>query len=440
MKRKERTSSVKSSPENRTKRRKRISDFYLPDECWECVFRFIINDNNKSCLNSLSLVSKQFLSITNSLLFSLRVKVKTRPFLPILFERFTNLNTLDLTYFYDDHNLDDLLCQISIFPLKLKSLKLPFGCRFPAYGLQVFLQTITTLNSLTCCAADFCDMDLSPIVDCFPLLEHLELCNTSFNDQHVVDFSLFLSNLVSINLNACRNLTETTLFSLGRNCPSLIEIKMKCTATGEASVGHSDSLVEFGVYPQLKSLYLAHNYRLSDEIIRILASIFPNLELLDLGHCYNISQVPELEVLNLSETKVNDKTLYAISKNCCGLLQLLLEFCYNVTEVGVKHVLENCTQLREINLRYIHNFEMAGRNDAVIAAALEAVAQAVGQQPNAGAGNDGGDMSVTEYAAKFVELAKFYPHYTAETEDTKAHYKVYDRVGNFGVYVGLMGL
>jgi len=26
-----------------------------------------------------------------------------------------------------------------------------------------------------------------------------------------------------------------------------------------------------------------------------------------------------------------------------------------------------------------------------------------------------GDMSVTEYAAKFVELAKFYSHYTAET-------------------------
>jgi len=77
-----------------------------------------------------------------------------------------------------------------------------------------------------------------------------------------------------------------------------------------------------------------------------------------------------------------------------------------------------------------------------------------------------GNMSMTEYAAKFVELAKFYPHYTAETiefskcikfenglradikraigyqkirnfselvsscriyeEDTKAHYKVVD--------------
>jgi len=28
-----------------------------------------------------------------------------------------------------------------------------------------------------------------------------------------------------------------------------------------------------------------------------------------------------------------------------------------------------------------------------------------------------GDMSVTENAAKFVELAKFYPHFTAETTE-----------------------
>jgi len=28
-----------------------------------------------------------------------------------------------------------------------------------------------------------------------------------------------------------------------------------------------------------------------------------------------------------------------------------------------------------------------------------------------------GDMSVTEYAAKFVELAKFYPHYTPDTAE-----------------------
>ncbi len=38
---------------------------------------------------------------------------------------------------------------------------------------------------------------------------------------------------------------------------------------------------------------------------------------------------------------------------------------------------------------------MAGRNDAAIVAALEAVGQAVGQQPNVGAGNDGVRMLET---------------------------------------------
>jgi len=147
------------------------------------------------------------------------------------------------------------------------------------------------------------------------------------------------------------------------------------------NVHNSDSLMEFGVQPQLKSLYLANNSWLNDESIIMFASIFPSLQLLDLRSCQNISKgvgqvlkscckirnlnlaycstvnllginfrVPQLEVLNLSYTKVDDGTLYVTSKNCRGLLHLLLENS-DVTERGVKHVLENCTQLREINLK-----------------------------------------------------------------------------------------
>jgi F-box/leucine-rich repeat protein 2/20 len=146
---------------------------------------------------------------------------------------------------------------------------------------------------------------------------------------------------------------------------------------GGKIVGNCDSLVEFGVYPQLKSLYLGKNSWLSDQIITMFASIFPNLQLLDLNYCNHISEgfcevlrkcckirhlnlahcskvkllgmncVPNLEVLNLSCTKVDDETLYVISKNCRRLLQLLLEACDDVTEKGVKHLLENCTLLRD---------------------------------------------------------------------------------------------
>jgi hypothetical protein len=168
------------------------------------------------------------------ILFSLSVKVEKYHFLPHLFKRFTKLNTLDLTHFNNDHNLDMLLHQISNFPLKLTSLKLPKSCRFPAKGLQDFSQNITTLTSLTCSIIFLSNNNISLIADCFPLLkelnldhplvinkanfinsfsrmlsqlqciQHLELCSTYFlNDQHVVDFSLFLGNMVSINLNKC---------------------------------------------------------------------------------------------------------------------------------------------------------------------------------------------------------------------------------------------
>jgi F-box/leucine-rich repeat protein 2/20 len=208
-------------------------------------------------------------------------------------------------------------------------------------------------------------------------IQHLDLHYTYFlNDQHVVEFSSFLVDLVTIDLSYCRRLTKSALFTLAKNCPSLSEIKME--KIGGKIVGNSVSLVEFGVYPQLKSLYLGDNSWLSDEIITLFGSIFPNLQLLDLHYCNHISEgicqvlkrcckirhlnladcskvkllgvnfvVPNLEVLNLSNTNVDDETLYVISNNCRGLLRLLLRGCNDFTKKGVKHVLENCTLLRD---------------------------------------------------------------------------------------------
>ncbi|XP_058781933.1 uncharacterized protein LOC131656349, partial [Vicia villosa] len=173
----------------------------------------------------------------------------------------------------------------------------------------------------------------------------------------------------------------STLFDILRNNLSLTEIRMEYSLN--FIVQNSISFMDFFVRPQLESLRLAHNSRLRDESIIAFASVFPNLQLLDLSYCTNISQqgifhilkrcceikhlnlsgclrvkllgmnfeTPKLEVLNLSRTHVDDKTLYVISKTCRRLLQLLLEHCNDVTDKGVKHVLENCSQLRQINLR-----------------------------------------------------------------------------------------
>ncbi|GAU46499.1 hypothetical protein TSUD_285810 [Trifolium subterraneum] len=542
-------------------------DSYLPDECWESIFRFIIiNDedcNNNRYLNSISLVSKQFLSITNyvrfsctisdstilSLKFSHTVYDSTWRFLRRLFNRYTNLNSFNLNLQVLFIDIDKFLCQISCFPFKLTSLNVSHKPTFPANGLRVFSQKITTLTSLNCSHLGCLNSShLFLIAECFPLLEeldlscpsgcenyssyvdgvealslaliklrkvnlsglfpinnqslfhlfnnckhleevilftcdqitseglasalferptlrslsfsttlfnaelfatsrfidslvclkgltclvlkylcisnellysiareglpltrlglqhcaghsydgisyfltrcqrlqHLNLQNTDFlKDQHVVELSSYLGDLVSINLSNCGQLTKSALFSLAKNCSSLSEIKME--RIGSNIVENSDNLVDFGVYPQLKSLYLGNNSWLSDEIIMMFASGFPNLQLLDLNSCQCISEgiclalkswrkirnlnfadcskvkllglnfvVPKLEVLNLSNTNVDDQTLHTISKNCRGLLQLLLGHCDCITQEGVKHVVKNCRQLRAINVTNIH--------------------------------------------------------------------------------------
>ncbi|KEH25433.1 putative leucine-rich repeat domain, L domain-containing protein [Medicago truncatula] len=465
MKRK-RTSSLKSS-------QRMVSDStstapttttisYLPDECWETIFNFIItgDDNNHSYfyplnpsqqikrkrtslikssqkissstyshipnydhnsrnnhyLNSLSLVSKQFLSITSRLRFSYTFYDASRTFLCRIFERFTNLNSLNLSNYHCD--LDKFLREISTFPsLNITSLNISDQCNFPAYGLRAFAQNITILTSLNCSNTFLGKGGLLLIANCFPLLkelnlghndtsyinefhyllskcrciQHLDLNGIYFlNDLHVAELSLLLGDLVSINLSECRMLTESALFSLVRNCPSLREIKMERTNVGIGSVENFNFLTDFPPSPQLKSLCLALCQQLRDANIILFATIFPNLQMLDLNSCNGISEgicyvlrkcckirhlniadctrvkllgmnfvVPKLEVLNMSNTRVNDETLYVISKNCSGLLQLLLELCNDVTEEGVKHVVENCTQLKEI---YLGDFHISDKN------------------------------------------------------------------------------
>jgi F-box/leucine-rich repeat protein 2/20 len=160
----------------------------------------------------------------------------------------------------------------------------------------------------------------------------------------------------SLSLNYFDN-CSTLLAIVIRSCPSLSDIKIEHRGSWETNYV-DNSLMNFNVVSsdQLKSLCLAGNTWLNDQSLAYMN--FPNLQKLDLSHCYQISEegicqllrtCSKIRHLNLSYTQVDDETLYVISKSCRGLLQLSLEDCYFVTEKGVNHVVENCTQLKEIN-------------------------------------------------------------------------------------------
>ncbi|XP_045827669.1 F-box/LRR-repeat protein 2-like [Trifolium pratense] len=262
--------------------------YYLPEECWESIFIFLVKDKDND-FESLSIVSKQFLSITNRLLFSLKICYTMRPLLSCLFKRFTNLTSLNISSYGGD--LNKLLIEISCFPLNLTSLNISKQRHFPADGLQAFSGKITTLTSLFCShMVFFNNSHLFLISDIFPLLQELDL---SYNNG-------------PINIHSwkhCNGISEEGIAQMLRKC-----INIKClNLTGCSRVKL------FGI-----------NFVVSNS---------------------------KLEMLNLTRTSVDDETLYVISKSCCGLLKLRLKGCDYITENGVKHVIKSCTQLREINLR-----------------------------------------------------------------------------------------
>ncbi|XP_057452835.1 F-box/LRR-repeat protein 4-like [Lotus japonicus] len=209
-------------------------------------------------------------------------------------------------------------------------------------------------------------------------VQHLSLQRAKFlNDQLVAELSVFLGSLISIDISSCMMLTESALLALIRNCSLLSEIKMKVTGIGEEKFQYSNSFMNHCV----KSLHLGWNLFLGDETIKMLSLVCPNLQVFDLRYCSSISEggvvevlkrsckirhlnlshcspmklhgmnfeVPNVEVLSLAYSGIDDETLSVVSKSFSGLKYLDLELCGNVTDKGVRQVVENCKQLREIN-------------------------------------------------------------------------------------------
>jgi F-box/leucine-rich repeat protein 2/20 len=175
-------------------------------------------------------------------------------------------------------------------------------------------------------------------------IQHLDLQVTGFlNDEHVVELSLFLHDLVSINLSHCRKLTVSAFFALVNNCPSLSDIKMEHNDIGRKSLESSKSLKDFTPRPQLKYLRLAHNRWLTDENIIMIASISPNLQLLDLSNCCGIEE----GIVQVLRMCCNIRHLYL--SNCLKVkllemnfevpnLEVVSAFCH-YHKMGVKHVM-----------------------------------------------------------------------------------------------------
>ncbi|KEH19309.1 hypothetical protein MTR_8g446800 [Medicago truncatula] len=111
------------------------AEIYLPNECWKSIFKFLLNDYdgedeyyyNRNCLKSLSVVSKQFLTVTNSLRFSLKVSKVACTYLFLIADCFPFLEELNIPspiFLIDNESLLDGVEVLSLALSKLRKVDL----------------------------------------------------------------------------------------------------------------------------------------------------------------------------------------------------------------------------------------------------------------------------------------------------------------------------
>ncbi|KAA8541965.1 hypothetical protein F0562_023117 [Nyssa sinensis] len=337
-----------------------ITDRSLVALSSNCVFlrEIVVKDCSFITQKGMHFVMSHSPNLSSISVNGIQIPPRSSPFEdPLSYPR--TLCTLD---FYDLVISDEFLHSIAKACIPLKRLTL-FQCsNFTVSGVSLLLYAYQSLEYLAFVKAEF------------------------LTDQAMTDLSQYLRNLITIKLKFCSKLTNSTFFTLAKNCPLLKDIEME-----KANLGKEDCTLDFVKNPRIKSLNLAWNSHLSDECLKKFAFICPKLETLDVCSCSGIteggiaeilkncceikhlriddcggiksigmgSKLFKLEIFQAACSGINDKGLAMIGERCCGLLNLDLEGCLEVTTGMVKEVVKNCKRLREINLKWCQNVNVS---------------------------------------------------------------------------------
>ncbi|OMP05573.1 Leucine-rich repeat, cysteine-containing subtype [Corchorus olitorius] len=253
--------------------------------------------------------------------------------------------------FTDMRISDKLLMEIAKAKLPLKDLDLSFCTNFTASGLLSVL-TSNTLRKLAIMDCTKVDMDMVVLNGNIGNLTHIEFSN---------------------------NLTKSTLFLLPTKCPSLVQMNIDDVEL----VGGAENL-SLCKNHNIQNLHLRLTDDDDDELLQLFVLRFPNLRVLALTYCdkvtskaieailkrckfitslklrqYRKSMIIEadselselnLEILELTDSYIDDEGLGVIARKCPRLMYLYLWRCKNVTTRSIKNAVQNIKTLTDLHL------------------------------------------------------------------------------------------
>ncbi|KAH7864519.1 hypothetical protein Vadar_030494 [Vaccinium darrowii] len=324
---------------------------YFPDECWELIFQKLGEDHERD-LDSISLVSKQFLSISNRVKHSLTLDMNAETLhlllniLTNILRRFRHIKSIVISTnihksIHDPIAVDGVLDQIARSGVLLNLQTLRFRCHievlrdgFRALALSMVMKN--NLKVLDCSGViSMQDKDLILIADLFPQLEELRIhaARRSHDDKVVVRITddgvdalaLKLKELKEIvfscDSNACF-ITDKSLISLSTNCVKLRKIHLDIRSTNEHNVSedrmgfvmqHSTNMTSLSLdllslQPSASPFAIGNGFTnaknlhsltlgqalISDKHISLLAKAYPPLKKLELDGGFIEDKYPEI--------------------------------------------------------------------------------------------------------------------------------------------------
>ncbi|XP_023642970.1 F-box/LRR-repeat protein 2 [Capsella rubella] len=302
-------------------------DLHLPEECWELICKAIDEDDYRF-LESFSLVSTLFLSITNRVRSTFVITDRTLPLLDRHLLRFRNLRRLR---FFDFHrDLNSILLQVSRSGLDFESVDVSQMPYFPGF------EKSRMMKELKCSGVgDFRDSHLVSIGVNFPFLQKLDISYPNsipspVSDAGLISLSSSVKALLKINISGNSFITDKSLIALSQNCLLLREIIFRdcdfissdCIEFVLRNSRNLESLAINGIGLNPKESFSNDAFLFARRLIE----------------------------LDLSGSFLSDELLYLIADAKLPLKKLLLSDCHGFTFDGVLYLLAKCQTLVHLNL------------------------------------------------------------------------------------------
>lgn len=315
----------------------------LPDSCLARVFSFL---QNLKDLAAISATCVRFYQVSSSSRKQLKLVFNPGDdMVRTLFFRFTNLSVLELPLLHNGKGFTDSSCQV------LASAK------FPLVSLNLEKQSNIT------------DIGIMAIANSFPQLEELFL-NGCLNvtDEGLCAIAYSCRNLRALHSRYCRSLTSASLRALCASCPSMSVLEI--SANGNFG----------GKWPQLQELSVTCNACECSDALQAISCNFPQLTSLSLqfcklgeGHhdflsrsrflkkmvlesCTDLPSElfscswPNLSVLHIRTSTIDDTTLATIARGCQSLCEIKLLSCADITDDGVIKIASSCSMLKVLDV------------------------------------------------------------------------------------------